>query len=183
MKYGASSDSTFRSGYTFRVIALLLAVTGLLIPVGTIVYLNHRVESVGIKQPIPFSHKLHSGKKEISCYLCHPGARVAAKPGIPPMETCMLCHEKIIVHYPPIREVRQSYARGIPISWEEVIDLAEYSHFSHEVHMMKGFDCGHCHGDVKNMDRIVEVIELNMGFCVQCHRDNGASHDCFICHR
>jgi hypothetical protein len=28
------------------------------------------------------------------------------------------------------------------------------------------------------------VVNLNqMGFCIQCHKDEECSHDCFICHR
>ena len=49
--------------------------------------------------------------------------------------------------------------------------------------VLKSVDCGACHGDVKGMDRLTQAHEFNMGFCVQCHRDNNVSHDCLMCHR
>ena len=33
------------------------------------------------------------------------------------------------------------------------------------------------------MDRVVKAQKFEMGFCIQCHRDNHATHDCFTCHR
>jgi hypothetical protein len=36
---------------------------------------------------------------------------------------------------------------------------------------------------VKTMDRVTLVHKFQMGFCIQCHRDYDASHDCFTCHR
>jgi hypothetical protein len=35
---------------------------------------------------------------------------------------------------------------------------------------------------VQEMDRIVPVHEINMGFCLNCHFEKKARTDCFICH-
>ena len=56
-------------------------------------------------------------------------------------------------------------------------------YFNHSVHINKGIDCSKCHGNVDQMDRIVEAKELTMGFCITCHKQNNATHDCFTCHR
>lgn len=170
-------------GYKYRVFAFLMALASILIPLATILFFYYHAESVGTAQPIPFSHKLHAGKKEVSCYFCHPGARIEANPGIPPMETCMLCHERIIIHYPPIETVRSSYYKGIPIEWNRIVDLPDYAYFNHQVHLRKDVDCGQCHGEVKGMDRVINPQKFTMGFCVDCHRSSGASQNCFICHR
>ncbi len=146
--------------------------------VGAILYPS----GLGAEQPIPFSHRVHAGQKEISCVMCHPGALTQAVAGIPPVETCMLCHSKIAVHYPPIEDVRRHYQDQKPILWVRVSDLPDLAHFNHGVHMAAGFECGHCHGAVKAMDRIVLQQSFRMGFCIQCHRENNATHDCFACH-
>jgi hypothetical protein len=137
---------------------------------------------LGAEQPIPFSHRVHAGKKEIGCVMCHPGALTQAVAGIPPVETCMLCHARMVVHYPPIEEVRWHYRSDKPILWVRVSNLPDLAHFNHGVHLAAGFECGHCHGDVKAMDRIVLRHSFRMGFCIQCHRENNATHDCFACH-
>ena len=138
---------------------------------------------LGKEQPIPFSHRVHAGDKEISCLMCHTTATGGARAGIPPLETCMLCHRRIIITYPKVKELREHYFAGRPVPWVRVNDLPDYVYFDHSMHLLRGFDCGKCHGDVRGMDRIVQPQEFKMGYCVQCHRDNGASHDCTICHR
>ncbi len=135
------------------------------------------------QQPIPFSHAFHVGSKNLSCLLCHTGVRDADRAGIPPLSTCMLCHQSIIITHPQIARLRQHYAAGDPVRWVRVNQLREFVYFSHQRHIRAGFDCSRCHGDVRGMDRIKLVHDFQMGFCVQCHRDNNYSHDCYICHR
>jgi predicted CXXCH cytochrome family protein len=143
----------------------------------------HYPGGLGPRQPIPFSHRLHAGTKGISCFFCHPGAMHTARAGVPPLETCLLCHSRIIVDYPEIVKLRAAYDERQPIQWARVNTLPDFVFFDHEVHVRAGFDCSQCHGDVAGMDRVWLVSDFQMGFCVQCHRDNGFSHDCFICHR
>ena len=138
---------------------------------------------IGPEQPIPFSHRVHAGDKQISCLVCHEGATRSAQAGIPPLETCMLCHERIAVAYPPIADLRRHYAEKTPVAWVRVNDVPDFVFFNHEAHLRQGVDCGQCHGDVRDMDRLSVYQELNMGFCVQCHRDHHVSHDCMMCHR
>ncbi|OHB64042.1 MAG: cytochrome C [Planctomycetes bacterium RBG_13_60_9] len=137
---------------------------------------------IGAEQPIPFSHRVHAGDKQIGCLLCHPGAFTTAVAGLPPVETCMLCHSRIIIHYPQIERVRRHYEQGEPIWWVRVSNLPDLTHFDHSMHLISGVDCGRCHGDIKAMDRIVLPQKFDMGFCIQCHRENNATHDCFACH-
>jgi predicted CXXCH cytochrome family protein len=137
---------------------------------------------VGIKQPIPFSHRVHAGNKGIGCVMCHPHALTRPVAGIPPVETCMLCHMRIIIHYPPVEDVRQHYKEGKPILWIRVSDLPDFAQFNHGVHLAAGIDCGKCHGDIKSMDRVLLHRKFIMGFCMQCHREHDATRDCFACH-
>ncbi|MFZ0428617.1 MAG: cytochrome c3 family protein [Acidobacteriota bacterium] len=43
-------------------------------------------------QPIAFSHRLHSGDLQISCFYCHPAAYRARYAGTPAPSLCMNCH-------------------------------------------------------------------------------------------
>jgi predicted CXXCH cytochrome family protein len=106
-----------------------------------------------------------------------------ARAGVPPVEKCMLCHQRILVTYPEIEKLRRHYDEKNPPQWARVNSLPEFVYFSHERHVRSGADCGQCHGNIRGMDRVYLVQDFTMGFCVQCHRDNGYSHDCYTCHR
>lgn len=138
---------------------------------------------LGPRQPIPFSHRVHVQVKQLSCLMCHTTVTEGRRAGIPPLQTCLLCHQRIIRTYPFIAELRQAFAQGKPIIWQRVNWVPEFVYFDHSLHLNKGIDCGHCHGDVTSMDRVVAARKFQMGFCIQCHRDKNATHDCFSCHR
>jgi Cytochrome c7 and related cytochrome c len=140
---------------------------------------------VGPEQPLPFSHRRHAGVRGISCYFCHPGADRSPVAGVPEIGRCLLCHNRVIPYFTPIRKLHESYQTGKPIEWVRVYRLADFVHFNHAAHLRKNVDCGRCHGDVKNMDRIILNQRLIMGFCVDCHRrpEFKASVDCWFCHR
>jgi len=138
---------------------------------------------LGATQPLPFSHRVHAGVKTVSCLMCHNTVQASSHAGIPPLETCMLCHSRVIVAYPDIKELRKHYYGHIPLAWKRVNILPDYVKFEHSQHINRSIDCGHCHGNVKEMDRIVPPQEFKMGFCITCHKTYNATHDCFTCHR
>lgn len=144
---------------------------------------------LGPEQPIPFSHRLHAGVKGISCLVCHETVASQAGAGLPPLETCLLCHSRLITHLPPIALLREKFFSRQPVVWQRVkyVDsfnyMPDFVYFNHAVHIRRSIDCGHCHGPVKEMDRLVRVQNLNMGFCITCHKYYNASHDCYTCHR
>ncbi|WP_243438490.1 cytochrome c3 family protein [Fundidesulfovibrio soli] len=138
---------------------------------------------LGPIQPLPFSHRVHAGVKTLSCLMCHNTVQASAHAGIPPVETCMLCHSRIIITYPDIQALRAHYYDRIPLLWNRVNILSDFVKFNHSQHINRSVDCGHCHGDVKSMDRIKPPQEFRMGFCMTCHKAYNATHDCFTCHR
>ncbi len=146
-------------------------------------YYYYYPSEAGVVQPLPFSHRFHAGEKKIGCLLCHADAQDSPRAGVPPLETCMLCHKRIIVNYPKIEQLTKYYNENRPVAWQRVNAVPEFVYFDHSVHLHKGFDCGRCHGDVSSMDRVVPRPVITMGFCVDCHRAEGASHDCYMCHR
>jgi hypothetical protein len=164
-----------------RIQAILVAS---IVAVGALTVLGAALypRGLGALQPISFSHRLHAGAKQIGCLVCHPGAWQTPVAGLPSVQTCMLCHSRIIIHYPEIAKVRRHFEQGQPIAWVRVTNLPDLAHFDHSMHLAAGVDCGHCHGNVKAMDRIVPRPKFTMGFCIECHRQNNATHDCFACH-
>lgn len=146
-------------------------------------YMLYQNLSPGPSQPIPFSHRVHVATKQIGCAFCHPYADRGPNAGIPPVEKCLLCHNVIATRFPPIQAIRGYYDRGEPIPWVRVNRVADHCFFNHQVHVLRGFDCGECHGDVRVMDRIKPRQKIHMGWCVDCHRQNAGSVDCLACHR
>jgi hypothetical protein len=162
---------------------VLTVIAGLTLLAMALAYAFWFRSGIGPEQPIPFSHRIHVTEKKISCVFCHSEAIDTDVAGIPPLETCMLCHSKIIIHYPQIADLRNHYYNKVPVEWERINVLQEFAYFSHQTHIQSGVDCGKCHGDVAQMDRVVMKKPFQMGFCVQCHRDTKVSHDCWMCHR
>ena len=89
-----------------------------------------------------------------------------------------------------------------PIRWVKVHNLPAYTCFDHRAHLRAGVKCQDCHGKVETMDRLRQVEDLSMGWCVNCHRnpqatgEDGKKHqiagadgknlrvstDCAVCH-
>ena len=77
-----------------------------------------------------------------------------------------------------------------PIEWIRVHKLPDYVYFDHRAHVSAGVQCQDCHGPIETMERVRQVKDLSMGWCVNCHRggvDVGgrkvtASVDCQTCH-
>jgi hypothetical protein len=137
---------------------------------------------IGAAQPIPFSHRVHVGVKDIQCQFCHPYVERSNHPGIPPVEKCLYCHDHIIANHPQIRKEHRYFDHGIPLPWRKVNYLAEHVLFNHQRHIKKNIDCRECHGAIEAMDRI-KGRYFYMEFCVDCHRQRNANLDCWLaCH-
>lgn len=143
------------------------------------------VDDVGYKptQPIPFSHKLHAGDRKIPCEYCHSAARKSQVAGIPASNTCMGCHKIVHTDKEPIKYLTEKYNKNEPIEWIKVHDLPDFVRFTHKVHVTSAkLACQDCHGAVETMDVVEQVAPLQMGWCLSCHKEKGASTDCLTCH-
>jgi hypothetical protein len=167
----------------WRLAAGLSLATAVLLGLMAVGYYAYFPSQIGVAQPLPFSHRFHVTEKRISCLFCHPGVIDTERSTVPPLETCMLCHKNIITTYPKIEELRADFDENRPVRWVRVNHVPEFVYYDHGMHIRKGYDCSRCHGDVAHMDRVDPSPEITMGFCVQCHRDEGFSHDCLVCHR
>jgi hypothetical protein len=122
-------------------------------------------------QPVPYSHALHVGKLGMDCRYCHNTVEKTGMAALPATETCMNCHANILANSPKLAPVRESYKTGMPVPWVKVHDVAEYVYFNHSAHVNAGVGCVECHGRIDLMERVETVKPLNMGWCLDCHRD------------
>jgi hypothetical protein len=137
---------------------------------------------MGPEQPIAFSHRVHSGHKEIQCQFCHPYVGRSRHPGIPSVEKCLFCHRYIIANHPEIKKEHWYYNTKTPTPWRKVNYLAEHVIFNHKRHIKKQILCAECHGEVETMDRI-KGVNFKMVFCIECHLEKKANVDCWLaCH-
>lgn len=148
------------------------------------IYVFYHRSTIGPEQPIHFSHRVHVTDKKISCFVCHDGAAKTKYADIPPLQTCMLCHDRIITKHPEIKHLHEHYYKNHPVAWNRVQErLPDFVFFNHAVHVYRKIDCGACHGNISEMDRVEQVNTFNMGFCIKCHQEQKASTDCYTCHR
>jgi len=148
---------------------------------------------MGPEQPIPFSHRLHVTDKDIDCRFCHVGVDRIHTAGIPPVQTCLFCHQVVITEHPEIRRLHWHADNGVPVPWARVFEVPDHVYFTHRVHTQRAeLECEDCHGPIGSMDRLRAIRIFEMGFCLDCHRgrSEGADlatretlTDCWTCHQ
>ena len=72
-----------------------------------------------------------------------------------------------------------------PLLWRRINRLPESSmvHFHHAAHARAEVGCETCHGDLASMTVAEPTRNVaDMGWCIECHRQRGASDDCLTCH-
>lgn len=146
------------------------------------------------EQPINFSHKRHVSELKMECQFCHWSVAKSAFAAIPEVETCIGCHgvivpdPKLATKSDPnqkteIEKLKDYYARSEPIPWIKVHVMPDHVRFNHKRHVKAGVSCHECHGQVPEMDVVERVSSMKMGWCLDCHRQRGASIDCSTCHK
>lgn len=148
----------------------------------------------GPVQPIPFSHALHAGEYKIDCMYCHTGTDQARAAGVPSVEVCMGCHAQFGGDLEGVQTLKKLWEAQQPIEWVQVHRVPDHVKFRHNRHVQAGVACQRCHGPVETMDKIqmtpdtiwwpwlLPSKKLEMGWCIDCHRQNQASQDCLTCH-
>lgn len=152
------------------------------------------------EQPIFYSHKVHAGINQINCLYCHGGAWESKHAGIPTLNICMNCHRAINTYEkgPKIydedgneingtAEIQKLYkyagftpgpgatwdpSKAKSPEWVKIHNLPDHVYFNHAQHVNAGkVQCQTCHGNIQEMDRVKQVSELSMGWCINCHRE------------
>ena len=82
--------------------------------------------------------------------------------------------------------------RSAPLPGAESTRCRGFVYFDHRAHIRANVACQQCHGPVETMERVRQVSDLSMGWCVNCHRavnktgvagvHVNASINCSACH-
>ena len=135
------------------------------------------------KQPIEFPHYIHAGQLDMECSYCHQYVEQSIYAGLPDAGLCMECHEAVATDKPEIIKLSRTYEDGRPVEWVRIYRVKDHVYFSHKRHVLSGVGCQECHGAVELMTTAQRVTDLNMGWCMRCHKDRGAPIDCVTCHK
>ena len=144
-------------------------------------FLGRRPEPV---QPLEFPHVIHVNKKIACTENCHEAVLTGPVAGLPSVRVCMGCHNTIATDKPRIQRITQMRKEGTDLAWQRVFGYPNESHvkFNHAPHIRKEINCATCHGDIAHQTVAQRNVDLNMGFCVNCHREKKAPTDCLTCH-
>ena len=136
------------------------------------------------QQPLEFPHNIHVGKKIGCTEYCHEAVTTGPVAGLPSVRTCMVCHNTIATDRPRIRQLTAMRARGEDFVWQRVYGYTPQAHvkFNHAPHIRAELQCTTCHGNIGEGTVAQRNVDLNMGFCVNCHKERKASLDCLTCH-
>ncbi len=141
------------------------------------------------EQPIKYSHKLHAGELQIDCKYCHSTAEKSKQASVPSLNTCMNCHKAVQLrdkyNGEVSPEIKKLYAamdydaetakygdNPKPIRWIRIHNLPDHAFFNHSMHVKgAGLACQQCHGPIQEMEVVQQYSTLQMGWCINCHRE------------
>lgn len=158
---------------------------------------DYGVREIGVQkgyapvQPINYSHELHAGTYKINCLYCHSGADKGKQASIPSASTCMNCHMHITASAKYDGKVSPEIAKiytavgwdaekraydptkpKTPIKWVRIHNLPDHAYFNHAQHVKIGkVECQACHGPIETMAVVSQQRSLQMGWCINCHRE------------
>lgn len=135
-------------------------------------------------QPIEFPHKTHVAKGIKCTEYCHEAVTKGPRAGLPSLNTCMACHTQFATDRPLIKQITAIADKGEDLQWQRVYGYTPQSHvrFNHAPHIRANVECSTCHGDIAGGTVATRNVDLNMGFCVSCHRQKNAPNECVTCH-
>ena len=197
------------------IIVLVVSLSGLRFPgnrqgyepVQPIAY-SHRLHAGELKIPCLYCHygaekSRNAGIPATSvCMNCH--SSIWASAAVMQAAAQRAASEKRPLQVAAAPELRKLYdAMGLdeelnmahaarPIQWLRIHRLPDFVYFDHRPHVNKGVQCQTCHGPIETMQRVRQVNDLSMGWCVDCHRKSNhdgiqgrrvhATLDCTGCH-
>lgn len=143
------------------------------------------------EQPIQFPHRRHVALG-IQCLYCHPGASRGPAAGLPSQTKCWGCHQQLQITKTSekLKPLVQAVQNNQPLKWVPVVIVPDFVHFNHRPHIAAGFNCETCHGDMSKVDIAQNPQTFDMGFCLNCHKQNSINDpelrtkltDCTTCH-
>jgi hypothetical protein len=162
---------------------LALVSGGVAMGIGALYAIGSADLAVQDKQPVPFSHRLHAGTLKVDCRFCHRYAENSPVAGVPSMALCQTCHKSLANTTSGSMALQAYWKQSQPIAWIRLQRLPDHVYFTHEMHLLAGLSCVSCHGNVERMSGTPRAPTYEMGWCLTCHQQRGASQDCLVCHQ
>jgi hypothetical protein len=113
-------------------------------------------------------------------------------PGLPTLTKSWGCHQQIAKTdtSPRLSVLKDNVLNNKEIAWVPVAMVPDFVHFTHRPHIAAGLNCENCHGDMSTMEIAENPQVMNMGWCLNCHRERAAEDpekltkltDCGTCH-
>ena len=98
----------------------------------------------------------------------------------------MTCHQAIATDRPEIKKIAAYKARGEEIPWVRVynqeVNRPTWCSTMHRISGALCRQCATCHDDMTKQTTAERKVNLNMGFCINCHVKKQVSIDCVTCH-
>ena len=140
----------------------------------------------GVPQPVQFNHRKHAGEMSLACTFCHAYAETGAHSGLPGASTCSVCHSAVQGTSAEAARVTALLEAGDALRFNKLFRLPDHVFYTHRRHVgIAELPCEGCHGDIAGTERPPRraLVSIDMDFCMDCHREQGASLECNACHR
>ena len=88
-------------------------------------------------QPIAFSHAKHVSTVGLPCAYCHVYAEKSRHAVVPPVQTCMSCHENVATEKPGIKKLASAAITfpALPCPFMQIILYFLYTSLHHDIYV------------------------------------------------
>lgn len=139
-----------------------------------------------VPQPVQFNHRKHTEELNLECAFCHVYVTTGAHAGLPDAATCSICHSTVQGTSEEAARVTRLLEAGDPLSFNKLFRLPDHVLYTHRRHVaIAALPCEGCHGAIASAVRppARALVQIDMDFCMDCHRQREASLECTACHR
>jgi len=129
---------------------------------------------------------VHVEDNDMTCDNCHQHYMDRSYSGRPVNAICIDCHDDPSSDSPLEKRLRVFLDKGEEVPWKRLYRVAKHVRYSHARHVKGGgIECAVCHGAIAETVKPPErpLKRFSMNFCLDCHRSQGVSTDCILCHR
>jgi predicted CXXCH cytochrome family protein len=77
-------------------------------------------------------------------------------------------------------------SEGDALRFNKLFQMPSHVFYTHRRHVGIGeLECENCHGAIGDTERppARALVNVDMDFCIDCHREQGQTLDCNACHR
>ncbi len=155
-------------------------------PVVALVLVGLARRSPAVPQPVAFNHRKHTQDLQLNCEFCHQYVTSGAHAGLPGNDICSTCHLAPLGESQEAARLTELLSRGDSLQFQKLFRLPSHVTYTHRRHVgIAQLECQQCHGGIADTERppARPLVEIRMGFCLNCHRASEQSLDCVACHR